>query len=1064
MFRSVTRLLTLLLALITASALPLPPAAVASAAPAVHGLKGEYFAMSAPGARDFAVPGGSALDPNVEFGNLVPTFQALTGRGEHTTARWTGRLTAPATADYTFHAIGDNGFRLFLDGAPVIDHWVGDWDVEQRSAPVRLEAGVAHEFRLELFQDTGGANMFLRWSAPGVAKSIVPESAFTPPADFEVYPLALSTPAGGRTVLAEFDGRITALGDFRSHVAVEVDTVPFPISSVNRKDDDKLVITLGEAVLKGQRIRLRYDGAGGLAVGGKPVPKLYRSGINNSVERLTTPWTNKVNKNQPLPEYPRPQQERRKWSNLNGQWEFAGAAAGEQPVFGKALAEKITVPYPVESLLSGIERHEDHMFYRRTFTVPQDWNVGRGQRLKLNFGAVDYRATVWVNGVKVTEHEGGYTAFTADVTDALGGRRQHELVVAVTDTTGAEQPVGKQTSNPSGIFYTASSGIWQTVWLEPVPDRAIDDVVSTPDIATGTLSVTVRSATSPGGRVTVTAKEKGGRKVGSVTGAANSALTVPVPKARLWSPEDPYLYDLEVVLEDGRSKDVVSSYFGMRSIGVAQVNGFPKLVLNGKPVFSLAQLDQGFWPDGLNTAPTDAALEFDLKAQKDLGYNAVRKHIKVEPARWFYHADRLGLLVWQDFVSGTFNTEAGRTAFQAQGAAVVEQHRSSPSVIGWIVFNEGWGEWDREETGRITERVQASDPSRVVNAHSGVNCCASKGDSGKGDVIDHHDYNNDSPPWPDATRVAMDGEHGGFTLRTPGHQWPGAPTAIYSGVASKAELTAKYVSNTEQHYLQAAGAELSGSVYTQVTDLETELNGLWTYDRREIKVDPGPVREINRKVIEAGAAAGTYRYPAKGTWSLDEGQGAVGRDTSGGGSDLSVTGATWAEGLRGTALSFTGSNQYAQTRTPVVDTRADYTISAWVTLDGVPTNWVTAVSQDGRRRENPFYLQYGQGGFAFSGPGGHRAVSQPVTPEAGRWYHLVGVHDAAKAEFRLYVDGALAGTTQAGEPHLSTGPLSIGRAKYAGGNVDFWKGKVDQVQAFGKALTGAEVAELHSAR
>jgi hypothetical protein len=309
----------------------------------------------------------------------------------------------------------------------------------------------------------------------------------------------------------------------------------------------------------------------------------------------------------------------------------------------------------------------------------------------------------------------------------------------------------------------------------------------------------------------------------------------------------------------------------MRSVEVKQVGGFRKLVLNGKPIFSLAMLDQGFYPDGLHTQPSDRALIFDLRAQKNLGFNAVRKHIKVEPARWYYHADRLGLLVWQDFVSANITDERGQQAFLGEGRRMMEQLHSSPSVIGWIVFNEGWGEWNREATGRIAESVKAADPSRVVNAHSGVNCCASKGDSGRGDVIDHHDYLNNDPPFPDGARMAMDGEHGGFTLRTPGHMWPGAPAAIYSGVADKAALTAKYVDNTRAFYLAAAAAQLSGSVYTQVTDLENELNGLWTYDRKEIKVDPGPVREINRQVIAAGAAAGRYApYPGKGHWPLDE--------------------------------------------------------------------------------------------------------------------------------------------------------------------------------------------------
>ncbi|GAA3463978.1 LamG-like jellyroll fold domain-containing protein [Saccharothrix longispora] len=1047
----------------SATADPVGDTPSATAAPPAHGLKGEYFRMSAPGARDFAELGGATLDPNVDFSDLTGTFQQLTGRTEHTTARWTGRLTAPATGDYTFHAIGDNGFRLFLDEAPVIDHWVGDWEVEQHSAPVHLVAGQEHAFRMELFQDVGGATMRLRWSTPTLAKQAVPESAFLPPADFPVYPVGLTVSRDGNTLEADFDQRVTNLGDLEPHLEVEVDTVPFPLESVavDRRDRTKVVVRLGARVQAPQRVRVTYDGNGGLVVGAETVPRVIRTATNASTHRLRTPWGEEVDKDKPLPEYPRPQQERDDWLNLNGQWEFTGATADQQPPFGRRLPERITVPYPVESQLSGLERHEDHMFYRRQFEVPRDWKVGRGERLKLNFGAVDHHARVWVDGTPVAEHTGGYTAFTADITDALRGGGKHELIVAVTDTTGDNQPIGKQSRNPGGIVYTPSSGIWQTVWLEPVPDRSIDDVKTTPDITRGTLAVRVSSTTaSANARVTAVARDERGRKVGSVTGKPNADLTLPVPNPHLWSPGDPYLYDLDVTLEDGRSRDEVESYFGMRSIGVRNVAGFPKLVLNGEPVFSLAMLDQGFWPDGLNTAPSDEALAWDIKAQKDLGFNALRKHIKVEPARWYHHADKLGMLVWQDFVNVNVTNETGQQAFLTEGRRTMEQLHDSPSIIGWVVFNEGWGEWDREETGRITESVRAADPSRVVNAHSGVNCCASKGDSGKGDVIDHHDYTNTDPAWPDATRVAMDGEHGGFTLRTPGHQWPGAPAVIYSGVADKAALTAKYVSNTETFYLDAAGAELSGSVYTQITDVETELNGMWTYDRREIKVDPGPVREINRRVVAAGAAAAERTYDGKGTWSLD----GDGTDASGAGNPVSPTGdAAWTTGVRGRALKLDGDGDYAQTAGPVLDTTGSYSVSAWVTVDSLPGNYATAVSQDGRRVENPFYLQYGQGRWAFSVPGGRRATLA-ATPEPGRWYHLVGVRDEAAGETRLYVDGVRAAAIPIGPDEVSTGPLAIGRAKYAGARGDFWHGSIDEVRAVDRALTDAEVAEQHAAR
>ncbi|QNP66734.1 LamG-like jellyroll fold domain-containing protein [Streptomyces genisteinicus] len=1078
-----TRSRTRLWALLTAAALVLPTSALlptaAAAEPSagtfasassseraaieVHGLKGEYFAMSAPGARDFAELGGTSLDPQINFPGLTTTFETLTGSAEHTTARWTGSIEAPATGDYTFYGIGDNGFRLFIDGKPVIDHWVGDWDREQTSAPVRLTAGQKVDFRMEMFQDVGGANMFLRWSTPTLPKQLVPESAFTPPADFEVYPVELTVGEDGRTLRARFENAVAGVKDLAEHLTIEADTTAMPVKSVAaaRGDRDSLVVTLGEPIQKNQSVRVTYDGKGGLTAGGETVPEIVRSARNTSAHRLTTSWGDKVDTRKPLPEYPRPQQVRAAWQNLNGPWEFSGAEAGEQPVFGKSLDEKIIVPFPVESQLSGIERHEDHMFYRKLVNVPGNWKIGKGNRLKLNFGAVDYRARVFVNGKQVADHTGGYNAFTADVTDALKGSGPQEIVVAVTDTGGANQPMGKQSVNPGGIFYTQSSGIWQTVWMEPVADVAVDDIVTTPDIDTSSLAVTVQSGTaSAKARVEAVARDARGKVVGRISGPANKELRLPVAGQRLWSPDDPYLYDLDVKLVDGRSSDSVDSYFGMRKIAVEKVGGYPKLVLNGKPVFSLATLDQGFWPDGLYTAPSDKALAFDLEAHKKLGFNAVRKHIKVEPARWFHHADKLGLLVWQDFVSGDFRDETGQKAFVDQGREMMRQHHDAPSVIGWIVFNEGWGEWDREATGRITDQVKAADPSRVVNAHSGVNCCNSKGDSGRGDIIDHHDYNNTDPAHPDATRAAMDGEHGGFTLRTPGHMWPGTPTVIYSGVADKEALTRKYVENTETFYLEAAGAELSGSVYTQISDLENELNGLYTYDRREIKVDPARVRDINRKVIAAGAAAGDRdAVKGGGSWTLDEGQGTTAKDSGPNALPLHLgEGTTWAPGVSGSGLAFDGKGAFAQTEGPVLDTTGDYSVAAWVKLDSVPSNYATALSQDGRRQENPFYLQYGQGAFAFSTPGAHRARVE-TTPETGRWYHLVGVREGG--EIRLYLDGKLAATAEAGPADVSTGPLAVGRAKWGGNDVDFWHGAVDQVHAYDTALTAEEVGTLH---
>lgn len=331
---------------------------------------------------------------------------------------------------------------------------------------------------------------------------------------------------------------------------------------------------------------------------------------------------------------------------------------GEQPPVGRKLGEKILVPYPVESQLSGIERHEDRMWYRRTFTVPKNWKVGSAQRLRLNFGAVDWQSEVYVNGHKVTEHKGGYDKFSADVTDALRPGRTQELIVGVYDPTDAEDgenpPMGKQRLDPSGIWYTPSSGIWQTVWMEPVAADHADSLKLTPDVAGENVAVEVRGVRA-GVPVTATAYD-GRRKVGTVTGRTGSALKVPVPDPHLWSADDPHLYQLKVTV----GSDRVGSYFGMRSVAVEKVNGTPRTMLNGKPVFMMATLDQGFWPDGLHTAPTDEALAYDLKMHKAMGFNSVRKHIKVEPDRWFYWADKLGLMVWQDMPADEHRQPVGR--------------------------------------------------------------------------------------------------------------------------------------------------------------------------------------------------------------------------------------------------------------------------------------------------------------------------------------------------------------------------------------------------------------------
>jgi hypothetical protein len=570
---------------------------------------------------------------------------------------------------------------------------------------------------------------------------------------------------------------------------------------------------------------------------------------------LTTPWTHEVGPNNALPDYPRPQMTRQRWQNLNGLWSYAGGATPPA-----SAGEQILVPYPPESPLSGVQRHDDQMLYHRTFDVPPDW---RGQRLLLHFGAVDQKAEVRVNGRTVARHEGGYTAFTADATDALRPGTTQDLEVSVEDRNEANPyPVGKQRTDPHGILYTGSSGIWQTVWMEPVAPAHIERLDVTPQLESGSFALTAHTAGAAGHQVEAIATTPQGQEVGRVTGPADSELKLPVPNAHLWTPEDPYLYNLSVRLLDpsGNPADEVSSYAGMRSIGlVRDSQGRQRMALNGKILFQHGPLDQGYWPDGLYTAPTDTALRWDLEQTKQLGFNTVRKHVKVEPARWYYWADRLGLLVWQDMPSlpidlahapGT-NPPPGDDAkahFEAELAEMIDQLRSFPSIVAWVPFNEGWGEFD---TQRIADRTRQLDPTRLVNASSGVNCCYSLPDTGAGQIYDDHTYVGPGKPAVTGDRASADGEYGGLGLAEQGHLWPGQPQA-YEMTGSRDELTRRYADVSQQLADVARTSGLSAAIYTQTTDVENEVNGLFTYDRQVLKPDARTVTDHNRAVIAAG--------------------------------------------------------------------------------------------------------------------------------------------------------------------------------------------------------------------
>ena len=560
---------------------------------------------------------------------------------------------------------------------------------------------------------------------------------------------------------------------------------------------------------------------------------------------LATRWAADVSPAHVHPEYPRPQMVRPNWLNLNGLWEYAITGRGD--LAPSHYQGKILVPFPIESALSGVMKAlqpDQRLWYRRTFTIPRAF---AGKRVLLHFGAVDWEATVIVNGHEVGVHRGGYDRFTYDITSALVAGPTQELIVSVWDPTDAgPQPRGKQTLKPGGIMYTPTSGIWQTVWLEAVPASSIADLQIIPDVDHSTVAVSaeVRGATR-GLSVHVSVTD-GGRIVAQGQGAPGRPIQLPITHAHLWSPEHPFLYDLRVELKRaGKTVDAVTSYFGMRKIALGKdAHGITRPMLNGRFVFQIGPLDQGFWPDGLYTAPTDAALRYDIEMMKRLGFNMVRKHVKVEPDRWYYWCDKLGLLVWQDMPSGNNDTPDAKHQFEVELQRMVLQHRNHPSIIQWVVFNEGWGQYDTE---RLTEWVKQLDPTRLVDDASGW------ADKDVGDVHDMHNYPGPGSPQPQAHRAAVLGEFGGLGLKIDGHTWENK-TWGYQGMADRDALTRRYVGLLRGVYRLKDHPGLSAAVYTQITDVETEGNGLMTYDRAVLKVDASAVAAANRGEFPEAAA------------------------------------------------------------------------------------------------------------------------------------------------------------------------------------------------------------------
>jgi len=607
-----------------------------------------------------------------------------------------------------------------------------------------------------------------------------------------------------------------------------------------------------------------------------------RTGWQPSKVSLTSRWGKNIDPQAVLPEYPRPQLARSRWLNLNGLWSCNVVAREEENV--SDFPGQILVPFAIESALSGIQRPllpGERLWYRRPFKLPADWQAD--ERVVLHFGAVDWQATVYVNGQQQGRHEGGYTPFSFDITDALQRDGDNELVVAVWDPTDGDnggQQRGKQTLDPQMINYTASSGIWQTVWLEPVPERRLDSVFATAaDTTHGTAELTVATTGNCSGlRIKVSLDDE--PTLIEVAATASAVLSITPQQKKLWTPDTPHLYPITVQLLDGDEViDEINSYFALREVGTAKVNGNTVFTLNGQPIFHHGPLDQGYWPESIYTAAADEALVYDIEIMKASGFNMLRKHIKIEPARWYYHADRLGMLVWQDMINGG-NTipakdlwidylqhhaplgikhqqvrdndyqgwgrdEQSRAAFNQELTEMIDTLRPFPSVVMWIPFNEYWGQFDAAQTA---DWVKQYDPTRLVNHASGFY------DQGAGDVYDMHIYMQsfDRVIDPLGTRAPVLGEYGAMVCAVENHKWSdkifgfGAPHTL-------AEFKQAYFDLMRKQIVVAIGNGLTGAVYSVLSDVEIETDGLLTYDREVLKIEAEELHSLHNELYQAFA-------------------------------------------------------------------------------------------------------------------------------------------------------------------------------------------------------------------
>ena len=578
---------------------------------------------------------------------------------------------------------------------------------------------------------------------------------------------------------------------------------------------------------------------------------------------LLTRWSKEVNPEQPLPEYPRPQLNREEWLNLNGLWDYSIRPKEEEMI--TSFDGKILVPFPLESALSGVKsklRGNQRLWYQRKFSIPSQW---KNKNILLHFGAVDWETRIWINDKEVGSHKGGYTSFSFEISEYVKYDGENRLVVSVWDPTDkGGQGRGKQVLRPFAIWYTAVSGIWQTVWLEPVSNIHVESIKVEPDIENKLIKISLAIQNHQNvEKIYIEVKEED-NIISSVKEGTNKTFSIPIPSPKLWSPENPFLYDLIITLKkENTIVDKIESYFGMRKISLGKEhNGIRQILLNNKEIFQYGTLDQGWWPDGLYTAPTDNALKYDIEITKKLGFNLIRKHVKVEPARWYYHCDKVGILVWQDMPNGgkwiaSGGDQAGRmnienfketrevsdqADYYNELIQMVKMLFNHPSIIMWVPFNEGWGQFRTKE---VCEKIRTLDSLRLINAASGWF------DFGVGDICDRHSY--PSPFMPNNTefksRPYVVGEFGGLGLEIENHMWKIRNKFVYRNFQDAFKLMKRY-SRLISQLKKLISKGLCAAIYTQTTDVEGEVNGLLTYDRELIKMNEDKVRDLNLSLYQ----------------------------------------------------------------------------------------------------------------------------------------------------------------------------------------------------------------------